>query len=124
MTAQHIEIAGQPMVLLTRREFERLTDAAENYGDICAAVAAQSRREAGEEYLPEEAVDRLLAGDSPLRVWRQHRGLTLEALANKVGCGSSMISKLEKGRNEGGIRLWKALAEALEVSVDDLLPPD
>ena len=124
MTVQHIEIAGQSMVLLTRREFERLADAAENYSDICAAVEAQSRRETDDEYLPAEVVDRLLAGDSPLRVWRQHRGLTLEALANQVGCGSSMISKLEKGRNEGGIRLWKALAEALEVSVDDLLPPD
>ena len=122
MTAQFVEIAGEQMVMLTRREFERLAEAAENYADIEAAVEAQRRREAGEEYVPIELVDRLMAGESPLKVWREYRGLTLEALGDLVGRQGSMISKLEKGRNEGGIKLWQALAEALKIDLDDLLP--
>ena len=122
MTVQQIEIAGQQMVLLTRQEFERLAEAAENYADVEAAVLAEQRREAGEEYVPVELVDRLIAGESPLKVWREYRGLTLDALGAMVGRKGSMISKLEKGRNEGGIKLWQALATALRVDLDDLLP--
>ena len=122
MTVQQIEIAGQHMVLLTRQEFERLAEAAESYADIEAAVRAEQRREAGEEYVPIELVDRLMAGENPLKVWREYRGLTLDALGAMVGRKGSMISKLEKGRNEGGIKLWQALAKALSVDLDDLLP--
>ena len=121
MTEQFVEIAGQQMVLLTRPEFDKLATAAENYADIEAAVAAQQRREAGEEYVPVELVDRLMAGESPLKVWREYRGLTLEGLGELVGRQGSMISKLEKGRNEGGIKLWQALAKALSVDLDDLI---
>ena len=121
MTEQFVEIAGQQMVLLTRPEFDKLATAAENYADIEAAVSAQQRREAGEEYVPVELVDRLMAGESPLKVWREYRGLTLEGLGERVGRQGSMISKLEKGRNEGGIKLWQALAKALSVDLDDLI---
>ena len=121
MTEQFVEIAGQQMVLLTRPEFDKLAAAAENYADIEAAVSAQQRREAGEEYVPVELVDRLMAGESPLKVWREYRGLTLEGLGELVGRQGSMISKLEKGRNEGGIKLWQALAKALSVDLDDLI---
>lgn len=121
MTEQFVEIAGQQMVMLSRPEFEKLAAAAENYADIEAAVFAQQRREAGEEYVPVELVDRLMAGENPLKVWREYRGLTLEGLGVLVGRQGSMISKLEKGRNEGGIKLWQALAKALSVDLDDLI---
>ena len=121
MTVQSLEIAGQRMVLLTQAEFERLQEAAENYADIEAAVDARQRREAGEEYFPAELVDRLLEGQNPLKVWREYRGLTQARLGEVVGCQSSMISKLEKGRLEGGVKLWQALAKALSVDLDDLI---
>lgn len=122
MTAQFVEIAGAQMVLLDRKEFERLAEAAEHYGDIVAAVEAQKRREAGEEYVPAEVVSRLINGESPLMVWRQHRGLTLDGLGELVGRQGSFISKLEKGRAEGGIKLWHELAKALDLDLEDLLP--
>lgn len=124
MTAQIIDIAGQKMVLLTRAEYDALALSAENFQDIALAVEAQQKRAAGEEYLPADFVDRLLAGEAPLKVWREHRGLTLDELGERVGRQGSMISKLENGRNEGGIRLWKALADALAVDLNDLIPAD
>ena len=123
MTAQMIEIAGTQMVMLTRKEFDALTEAAEHYADIVAAVEAQKRREAGEEYVPAEVVEQLIAGENPLKVWRNYRGLSLAALGEMVGRQASFMGKLEKGVNEGGIKLWQALAKALDVDLDDLLPP-
>lgn len=122
MTAQFVEIAGAQMVLLSRAEFDRLNEAAEHYSDIVAAVEAQQRKEAGEEYVPAEVVRQLLDGENPLKVWRKYRGMTLDALAEAVGRQGSFISKLEKGKAEGGIKLWKDIAVALRVDLDDLLP--
>ena len=102
MTAQFVEIAGAQMVLLSRAEFDRLNEAAEHYSDIVAAVEAQKRKEEGEEYVPAEVVRQLLDGESPLKVWRKHRGMTLDSLAEAVGRQGSFISKLEKGKAEGG----------------------
>jgi len=123
MTAQMIEIAGAQMVVLTRKEFDELTEAAEHYADIVAAVEAQKRREAGEEYIPAEVVAQLVAGENPLKVWRTYRGLSLAALGQLVGHQASFMGKLEKGLNEGGIKLWQSLAKALNVDLEDLLPP-
>lgn len=123
MTAQVIEIAGTKMVLLTDDEYRSLVEDAEHYADIVAAVEAQKRREAGEEYVPAEVVRALIEGENPLKVWRKHRGMTLQALADKVGRKPSFIGKLEKGQNEGGIKLWQSLAKALDLDLDDLLVP-
>ncbi len=122
MTAQILEIAGQEMVLLSKAEFARLKDAAENYDDIVAAVEARKRREEGEEYVPAEVVNRLISGEIPLKVWREYRGLSQERLGALVGCQGSWIGKLEKEKAEGGVKLWQALSEALAVDLDDLLP--
>ena len=123
MTAQHIEISGEPMVLLSRAEFSRLAEAAEHYGDIVAAVDAQKRKEAGEEYIPADVVAKLVSGENPLRVWRKHRGLTLQQLGERVGRQLACISKLEQGHTKGDVTLWRALADALNVGLDDLIPP-
>lgn len=120
MTAQFLEIAGKTMVLLEKAEFDRLSKAAENYSDIEAAVKAQERRNAGEEYVPAELVDRLMAGESPLRVWRKYRGLTQKELGEMVGRQDSWIAKLEGGKAIGDIATWRALAKALSVDLDDL----
>lgn len=122
MTAQFVEIAGSPMVILSREEFSRLSEAAECYAEIVSAVEAQRRRDEGEEYIPAEVVSRLVSGENPLLVWRNYRGLTLDALGERVGRKGSFISKLEKRKAEGGIRLWHDLAKALEVDLDDLVP--
>ncbi len=121
MTAQLLEIAGQEMVLLSKAEFAHLKDASENYEDIVAAVEARKRREEGEEYVPADVVNRLIAGESPLKVWREYRGITQTSLGEIVGCKAGMISKLEKGRAEGGFKLWQDLAKALSVGLDDLV---
>jgi transcriptional regulator with XRE-family HTH domain len=65
---------------------------------------------------------RLLDGESPLRVWREQRGLTLRALAARTKLGASTLSEIETGATEGSVRALRRIATALDVTVDDLIP--
>ena len=56
-----------------------------------------------------------------LRRWRQERGLSLKALAQKAGVGEMTIVAYEQTARAAGIDKVAALAEALGVTVSDLL---
>jgi DNA-binding XRE family transcriptional regulator len=101
MTAQIVEIAGRKMALLPVEDYARLIDIVEDKADTAAAEAAELRRIEGEEYLPSEMVDRILSGESALRVWRKHRGMTLSQLAATTGSRKSTLSLIENGKAQG-----------------------
>ena len=124
MGAQIVEIAGQKVAMLPMEEYERLLELAEDSSDILAADRADVRRRNGEEYVPAELVKRILAGESPLRVWREYRGLNLAQLSSQVGIGLSYLSEIERGLRQGSGRLWAKLARALDVTVEDILPDE
>lgn len=114
--------AGEEMVVLPRSDYDRLLDAAEMAADIGAFDDVQRALAAGEEELvPLEVVDRMLAGESPVRVWRQHRGLTLEQLATRAGMAANYLSQIETGKRVGTVDRLKALAEALDLTLDDIV---
>jgi DNA-binding XRE family transcriptional regulator len=115
-------------VTLRRADFERLLEAAETAIDR-AALDAQDAREAelGKElaradYMTAEEVERLLAGVSPVRVWREHRGITGRALADAAGVNAAYLSDIERGKKPGSAAALVALAAVLRVAVDDLMP--
>lgn len=122
MSAQIVEIAGRKMAMLPVEDYERLLDIAEDRADALAASVAEQRRLAGEEYLPAELVDRILNGENALRVWRKHRGMSLDELAQRSGTRKSHLSEIENGKAQGRPTLWRALADTLNVSTDDILP--
>jgi DNA-binding XRE family transcriptional regulator len=124
MTVQIVDIAGHKMALVPIEEYERLLDIVDDKVDILAAADAERRRLEGEEYLPAEMVDRILDGEPPLRVWREYRNLTQTALAAKVGTSEATISRLESGKMIGDRKRWRPIAEALGVTIDDLIPVD
>ena len=125
MGVQILEIAGQKMAVLPVEDYERLGELAEDREDIEAAADAERRRNEGSvEYLPASMVDRILDGENALRVWREYRGMTISELAARSGYGYSMISKVESGARQGTVALWKALATALNVLPEDVMPVD
>lgn len=124
MTAQIIEIAGQKMAMLPVADYERLLDMVEDRADGLAAAQAAERRRAGEEYISSELLDRIMAGENPLRVWRKYRGISQIELATIAGVTNMTVSRLERGEQETGAKNWRALAEALSVDVDDIMPFD
>ncbi len=114
-------------VTLRRADFEMMLDIIDDAEDIVALRSAEAREiEVGktvarEDHLPVELVLRLLAGEHPIRVWREHRQLTTAALAEKAGISRSYITEIETGQKPGSITAFRALAKALNVTVDDLL---
>ena len=87
----------------------------QTYDRTRAALAAGQ-----EELIPAPFANRLLDGENPLRVWRDLRGLTQAALAEKAGVHRVTVAEIETGRKKGSIATLRALAVALDVSVDDL----
>lgn len=124
MSVQFVEIAGQQMAVLSKEEYDRLVEHAEEQLDIDAAVEAEKRLQQGEETVPDTMAKAMLAGEAPLRTWRKHRGLTLEQLAEKSGVAKSSLSNVENGRRGLSMEAWRSVADALSVLVDDILPID
>jgi DNA-binding XRE family transcriptional regulator len=104
-------------VTFTRADVDRLFEQLE---DLEVRAAYEATR--AEEKLPAEVVLRLCAGESPVRVIRQHRGLTTARLAQKAGLGVAHLSAIESGKRHPSPRALGALAAALDVTVDDLAP--
>jgi DNA-binding XRE family transcriptional regulator len=100
---------------LTAR-FDALRDMVE---DREATIAFARTRD--EEAVPDEIVGRLISGENPVRVWRQHRGLSLRALADKAAVSPSALSDVETGKSEGRPRVLQRIACVLGVSLDDLV---
>lgn len=110
------------MVTIPRAEYDRLVAAAEVLSDIEAYDRAKAALASGEEELiPAEYVDRILNGESPLRVWRAYRGLTQVKLSEASGVNRVQIADIEAGRKNGSVATLKALAEALGVTIDEIV---
>jgi DNA-binding Xre family transcriptional regulator len=104
---------------------ERIQDAAEEAYDILCVMEADLRAVLGEaEYVPFSLAQRRFAGENPITVWREHRGMTQKALAAKVKMTAAQLSEIEKGKKSGSIATLRKLSIALGVTVDDLLPPE
>lgn len=120
--AQIIETPqGERLAVLPLAEYERLQEAAEMLEDVSAYDEAKRRLAAGtEELVPQEIANRLLDGESPIRVWREYRGLSGRALAEAAGVSAPYLSQIEGGRREGSFDTMRRIAETLKISLDDL----
>jgi ribosome-binding protein aMBF1 (putative translation factor) len=113
--------------LLEQKEMvKRLQDELEDLADAAFLQQLQRDQEAGVdtgELFPAELVSRLLdSGQHPLRIWREYRGLTMQELEKKSGVKQSYISEIETRKKTGSVATLKALADALNLTVDDLIP--
>jgi DNA-binding Xre family transcriptional regulator len=103
-------------------DLERRLEEAEDENDALELRLAKVQDALfGGEHIPAAVVDRLADGEAPLRVWREHRGLSLRALAAKAGISAAMLSEIENGKKEGSVRTLAALARALGLDLDDLV---
>lgn len=123
MNVQIIERNGKPeWAVVPYEHYQRMlteSEMLEDIRDFDEVKAALARGE--EELIPAEMVDALLEGENPIRVWRQHRGLTQAELAEKVGISDPYLSQLETGRRKGSPEVLLNVASALDLSLDDIL---
>lgn len=105
-------------VTIPRGEYERLMQASEDLADLIAYDRAMAKEE---ESIPAEFVKRMIDGESPVRVYRDLRGLTQLQLGELSGVNRVQIADIEAGRKAGSIDTVKKLAAALSATVDDLI---
>jgi mRNA interferase RelE/StbE len=95
---------------------------AEDLADLRAYDGAKAGLASGEdELVPGDYDKRLIAGESPLRVWRELRGLSQVKLGAVSGVNRVQIADIEAGRGKGSVETVRKLAGALGVRVDDLV---
>jgi DNA-binding XRE family transcriptional regulator len=115
---------GDSLAVIPLAEYERLQGAAEALDDVRAFDAAKRRLASGEdELVPAAIANRLLDGENPVRVWRQHRGMSARALAERAGISAAYLSQIEAGRRDGSFATMRKIAAALGVALDDLAAP-
>jgi DNA-binding XRE family transcriptional regulator len=99
-----LHIQGKPYVLIPLHDYR---------------VMAGDKKD---EKLPDEILDALAGGgDHPIKILRQHRGMTQADLAKKAKVSRPYLTEIETGKKEGSLRAVKSIAKALNVSLESLL---
>lgn len=111
---------GHRFVLVSEEAYARMLD---ELDELAAIRLYDDAKAAPEELVPAKIVDRLLAGESPVKVWREHRGMTQQALAEAARISKPYLSQLEHGLRQASVAVLRALAAALALDLDDLTPP-
>ena len=115
MNIQTLTLNGKDFVILSREDYEDLVDVGE------ATKISERIRSGEEELVPSEIVNALIDGANPVRVWRNHRGITARELARRTELSAAYISEIETGKKDGSISSMKKIATVLGVDLDDLV---
>jgi len=121
LTIAQFSIGDVAYAIVPLAEYEALRRLADDFEDAIDSADARrlyaERLEAerrGEDLsLPRDHWARIRAGESPVRVIREYRGLTQFQLADAAGLDQSLISIVESGRRDGKVSTLKAIAKAL-----------
>jgi len=98
--------------------YERLSAVLEHVDDAALADAARAADDGFR--IPAAVVNALLEGEQPVKVWREQRGLTQDALAAKAGISKAYLYQMETPKRVGALKTLRAIADALAVSVNEL----
>jgi transcriptional regulator with XRE-family HTH domain len=114
-------------VTLSRSDWDALIEFLEDTEDLTAIAERKSREKAvgvaaaRRTYLTGDEIRRLLDWESPLRVWREKRGLSQRALASKADISPSYLAEIETGQKPGSADAFLALARALDIEMESLV---
>ena len=117
---QFIECDGKrEFAVIPIELYERLCVALEEADDAALFDAARAIDDGFR--IPAAVAHAVLDGGHPLEAWREHRGLTQEALAERAGISKAYLCQIETGKRVGAMRTLKSLAAAMAVSAPDLI---
>ncbi|MCA9938403.1 MAG: helix-turn-helix transcriptional regulator [Anaerolineales bacterium] len=121
MSVQIILRDGQPeWAVIPYDAYTQLIEDAEMLADIREYDAAKQALAEGEELVPAAVVDALLAGENPIKVWRNYRQMTQRVLAENAGISPAYLSQLESGARRGSMETLTRVAQALDLTLEDL----
>ena len=105
---------------ITRAEYEALLERLEDLEDSLDLLRAQERGTVVDAW-PEALVNRMLEGEHPLRLWREHRGMTIDVLSRATKVAAGYLSEIESGKKPGSVATLKKCATVLGIDLDDLV---
>lgn len=110
---------GTELVVMRAQDYARLVAAAGDEDARDIRLADRARRDDDARY-PAPVADAILAGMTPLRAWREHRGISQADLARLAGVTATALSKIESAKRIGRPGTRRAIASALDVPVSAL----
>ncbi len=113
---QIIEHDGKPAFAVVPIELWQRIRSAQDIADL-----ERFDREDDGFRIPHAVVQAGIDGAHPVKAWREHRGQTLQALADIAGLSKPYLSQIESGKRAGTAATLKKLSSALGVPVDALV---
>lgn len=124
MTVQLIPPKGKPeFAILPYDDYLKLIEKAEMLEDVRDfEQAMEDFHKSGSVTIPGEVVFALIDGANPIKTWREYRGLSQNDLAQQAGISIPYLSQMETNKRKGSLKVLSSLAQALQLSLEDLLP--
>jgi len=124
MTVQIIKQGNKPeWAVVPYETYLQLVEKAEMSQDVRDYDSAKAALERGDdELVPSEIVYALLDGGNPIKVWREYRGMSQHETAENAGISVPYLSQLETNKRKGSLEVLSAIAKALKVSLEDIVP--
>lgn len=118
---QVIETDGKPAFYVVPADvWERVKEMVEDAEDAVAYAEAVANDD-GIRF-PAPVAYAMADGAHPVRAWREHKAMTIQALADAAGVSKPYVSQIEGGKRKGTAKTLKALADALGVPIGALMP--
>ena len=115
-------------ITIPKAEYDALLDRLEEVEDALAvkhfreSVDTQGWEAAIKDCLPVDLVERKLAGEHPVRIWREQRKLTLRALGELAHLPASYISEIENFAKPGSYSAYAKIGRALDLPIEAVGP--
>jgi DNA-binding XRE family transcriptional regulator len=124
MTVQIIKKGDKPeWAVVPYADYIQLVEKAEMAQDVQDYDSAKAALEHGDdELVPSEVIYAILDGGNPIKIWREYRGMSQHEMAENAGISGPYLSQLETNKRKGSLGVLSAIAKALRVSLDHIVP--
>ena len=114
-------------VTLRKRDWQALMARLEDLEDFAAIKERLAHEKqvgksvARRHYMTGGELRRILDDESPVKVWREKRGLSQRALADKAGVSTSYLAEIETGKKPGSADTLRKLSRVLAIPTENLV---
>jgi len=118
---------GDEMVIISKQEYQKLIQFANDAEDAFDLVSAQNALfdiEKGiDEVITWEMSKQLLKGDiHPVRIWRNFRKFNGKNFSKEARISAQYLSDIENFKRDAGLKVYIRMAQVLNVDIDALIP--
>ena len=114
-------------VTLRKRDWKALIARLEDLEDLAAIEERLAHEKkvgkdvARRDYMTAGELRRILDDESPVKVWREKRGLSQRALAEQAGVSPSYLAEIETGKKPGSADALRKLSRVLAIPMENLV---